>query len=210
MLTGCSSGSGSGTSATATATTTSTATSTAPSRPAASSSQQPSSSTSSAATKSSSTSSPPLSLSPAVEQSGRCTTSALRASIVGSSAAAGSNYYRIALRNSSSATCTLNGYPGVSLVAGSSGRQVGAAAARDTAQTPIGVRVSAGKSATFELRVAVAQNYPADRCQPVPTRGLRIYPPGNKRALYLPVPGVTGCAKASVNLLSVQAIGTAR
>ncbi|MEO8750181.1 MAG: DUF4232 domain-containing protein [Allobranchiibius sp.] len=149
-------------------------------------------------------------MSPAVEQSGRCTTSGLRASIVGSSAAAGSNYYRIALRNSSSATCTLNGYPGVSLVAGSSGRQVGAAAARDTAQTPIGVRVSAGKSATFELRVAVAQNYPADRCQPVPTRGLRIYPPGNKQALYLPVPGVTGCAKASVNLLSVQAIGTAR
>ncbi|CAN5155299.1 hypothetical protein BH09ACT6_BH09ACT6_10180 [soil metagenome] len=51
--------------------------------------------------------------------------------------------------------------------------------------------------------IANAQNYPAETCDPKPADGIRIYPPGNTGAIYLPGAAgqFTGCASESVDLL---------
>ncbi len=64
---------------------------------------------------------------------GRCDTGSLAGSIEsGSGGAAGSTYVHLALRNTGSSTCTLQGWPGVSFVGGGDGSQIGAAATRAT------------------------------------------------------------------------------
>lgn len=211
ILTACGSGSGSSgssrsaTSTTATATVTqspsapsSTSTSSTPSAPMSSS---PASSTGSVTSPSSGSSS-------SATAQGRCATGSLAASVRHVGAAAGSTYYTIALRNTGKSSCTLVGYPGVSLVRGANGTQVGAAAARQPGGSAGTVQVPAGGSTTFSVRVAEAGNYPAAQCRPTTTRGLRIYPPGNKDALFLARSGITGCANSASDLLTVGPVGS--
>ena len=83
---------------------------------------------------------------------------------------AGSIYQVIYFTNLSNAPCTLYGYPGVALAAGSSQvNQVGAAASRSTATAPTVVTLGAGQSANATLRIVEAGNYPTGTCQPTAT-----------------------------------------
>ena len=185
--------------------------STAPSSPstsAPSSSSSPSSSTtpaSSASSGASATGSRAGSSSPGGTT--QCTTRHLKVSLATSEGAAGSTYDTIRLTNTGSTACTLYGYPGVSLVGHGNGTQVGAAAVRDHSRSPRTVTVRAGRSTTFLVRITQAANYPRSQCAPTPADGLRIYPPGNTAALYLPLRSATGCAKDSVKLLTVRPVG---
>ena len=83
------------------------------------------------------------------------------------------------LRNIGPSACTLYGYPGISWVAGADGHQVGAAAVRHTL-------------ASAPLDFVAAAAIPRSQCKPVPVRGLRVYPPGGKAALFLPLPTPAG------------------
>jgi len=112
-----------------------------------------------------------------------CTTTHLEVALARTGAAAGSVYDTVRLTNTGTATCTLYGYPGVSLVGHGNGTQIGAAARRDHGFTPRTVTVRPGASTTFIVQVTQAANYPPSDCSPTPADGLRIYPPGNTAAL---------------------------
>jgi hypothetical protein len=137
----------------------------------------------------------------------RCTTAHLKASLATSQGAAGSSYDTVRLTNTGTARCSLNGYPGVSLVGHGNGTQIGAPARRDTSVRPQSVVVRAGGSTTFVVRLVQAANYPRTACSPIPADGFRIYPPGSTAALFLPLKNATGCAKTSVDLLTVRPVG---
>jgi hypothetical protein len=108
------------------------------------------------------------------------------------------------LRNVGSSACVLYGYPGVSWVAGADGHQVGAAAVRQADNTG-----SAEKTLTLAPRALVsapldivaAAAIPRSACKPVPVRGLRVYPPGERAAMFIPLPTGAGgygeCSRAT-------------
>lgn len=99
-------------------------------------------------------------------------------------------------------TCTLYGYPGISLAAGTPVTQVGAAASRSTTAAPKVVTLKPGQTANALLRITQAVNYPASTCQPKPATYLKIYPPDQTTPIYLSYAS-TGCASTSVNLLTI-------
>jgi len=134
-----------------------------------------------------------------------CATKFLAAKAGVAQGAAGSVYQVIEFTNISNSTCTLYGYPGVSLASGSPVTQVGAAASRSTATAAAVVTLAPGQTGNALLRITQALNYPSATCSPAPTTYLQIYPPDQFTPLYLAYK-TTGCAKTSVNLLSVGVI----
>jgi hypothetical protein len=71
------------------------------------------------------------------------------------------------------------------------------------------VLIRPGGSTTFVVRLVQAGNYPRSTCLPSAADGFRVYPPGSTAALYLPLKAATGCAEASVHLLTVRPVGRA-
>jgi len=105
------------------------------------------------------------------------------------------NHTGLQLRNIGSSACTLYGYPGVSWVAGADSHQVGAAAVRQA--DPAGsaektVTLAPGALASAPLDIVDAAVFSPSQCKPVPVRGLRVYPPGEKAALFLSLPTQAG------------------
>jgi hypothetical protein len=100
------------------------------------------------------------------------------------------NYTGLQLRNVGSSSCTLYGYPSVSWVAGPDSHQVGAAAVRDpdvSGSAEKAVTLAPGAIASAPLDIVDASVLPQSECKPVPVRGLRVYPPGEQAALFLPL-----------------------
>ncbi|ATE54015.1 MULTISPECIES: DUF4232 domain-containing protein [Actinosynnema] len=85
--------------------------------------------------------------------------------------------------NTGQAACTLQGAPGVSYVTGDSGEQVGEPATRDV-NGPL-VTLNPGETASAGVFLSSAPQKTPD-CQQVPVRGLRIYPPDNTAAAFVP------------------------
>ena len=138
----------------------------------------------------------------------RCTTAELTGSLGPAEGAAGSVYRTLLLTNTGGRACELTGFPGVSYVTGDGGQQVGPAAAM-SGERGGPVRLAAGASAGAELKLVNVANYDAAVCRPTPVRGLRVYPPGDTAALFVPAEG-TGCAGTPPgDQLSVQTL-TAR
>jgi hypothetical protein len=123
-----------------------------------------------------------------------CATPSLSGRLTGENGTAGSTYYVLLVTNTGAAECTLDGFPGVSWVTGSSGAQVGAAAARDPV-TPARVALGPGGTAGAVLQITEAGNY-GPICRLTPTDGLRVYPPGQTTALLI-VHSDEACANAS-------------
>jgi hypothetical protein len=124
-----------------------------------------------------------------------CTSADLQASLGGGAGAGMSqNHTGLQLRNTGSSACTLYGYPGVSWVRGASGLQTGAAAVRqaDPSGTETTVTLAPGALASAPLDIVDAAVIPPSECKPVAVRGLRIYPPGQKAALFLSMPTAAG------------------
>jgi hypothetical protein len=88
----------------------------------------------------------------------------------------------------------------VSFVAGSDGRQVGAAAQRMTGPAPQ-VLLSPGGAAVSTLAIVEAGNF-GPVCQITSIRGLRVYPPNQLLSLYVPHPD-QACANTRVTTLKV-------
>jgi Domain of unknown function (DUF4232) len=106
----------------------------------------------------------------------------------GAGAGMSQDHVGLQLRNTGSTTCTLYGYPGVSWVRGDQGLQTGAAAVRqpDPNGTEKVVTLAPGALASAPLDIVDAAVIPTAQCKPVAVRGLRIYPPGQTAALFLP------------------------
>jgi hypothetical protein len=126
-----------------------------------------------------------------------------------SDAAAGSVYRPLLITNTQAKPCTVQGFPGVSYVAGDDGHQVGEAAYR-TGTKGDPVELKPGQTAAAVIQFVNVRNYPDDICRPTPVRGLRIYLPQETASNFVPMPG-TGCANDDLpgNQLAVKTVHAA-
>jgi Domain of unknown function (DUF4232) len=133
-----------------------------------------------------------------------CATRDLQATAGASQGAAGSTYVALDFTNIGNVTCTLFGYPGVSLSGGQPVGRIGKAAAESSTSPRQLVTLAPGAVANALLRIVNAANYPPSKCGPVPTAFLQIYPPNQTTPIYLGYKA-TACSKP-VRLLTVGAV----
>jgi Protein of unknown function (DUF4232) len=140
---------------------------------------------------------------------GLCVSSGLRASLGQSLGAAGTSYVALVLSNQSRVTCTLDGYPGVSFIAGTDAHQIGAPALRDARFSAAPVTLAPGATVHATVGIANYANYEPQGCQPGRATGYRIFPPGSTGSLLVSAPQ-TVCSKPGVQnfLTTVVHTGT--
>jgi len=138
---------------------------------------------------------------------GSCTAANVRVSAEPSpgGGSAGHLLYTVRVTNTGTRQCTVQGYPGVSLVADGTGKQLGAAADRVPAETPL-MRLEPGKSAVSQVQVTQAANFGGD-CGITNAAGFRIYLPGETHAAFAPAT-VKACTSPTTKLLSVRPFNT--
>ena len=165
----------------------------------------PSSSSPAAAPSSSAPAASPSasSLPPAVV-SAACATSALKVSQGLGQGYAGGVYENIVFTNTSSASCTLYGYPGVSLVSGPPYAQIGLAAKRDTTAPVKLITLAPGAAANALLQIVDALNFPTATCAPAKATAIRVYPPNQTASVIIPSTS-EGCAQP-VQTLFISAV----
>jgi hypothetical protein len=134
-----------------------------------------------------------------------CATSALQVKLGSSDGYAGGVYVVIDFTNTSASSCTLFGYPGVSLVTGPPYKQIGLAAKRSTSTPKKLVTLAAGATAHAQLQIVDALNFPSATCGPAKATALKIYPPNQTEPVYLPNTS-NGCTKP----VQVMYIGAVR
>ncbi len=136
----------------------------------------------------------------------RAANTTVSAGVEEGSAGAGSYSVTVSVRNNGD-PCWLVGFPGVSMVTGDSGQQLGKPADR-TGKRGTGFDLGSGQTATTSVRVAQAGNY--DPCGETPARGLRIYLPGETHSQFAPLDTLVGCSDPSTpTLMHVKAFGQA-
>ena len=123
-----------------------------------------------------------------------CPTSSLQVKLGVGQGYAGGVYVVIDFTNTGASTCSLFGYPGVSLVKGPPYTQIGLAAKRSTTTPKKLVTLAPGATANALLQIVDALNYPKTTCDPVKATALKIYPPNQTEPVYLPTTS-TGCDK---------------
>lgn len=131
-----------------------------------------------------------------------CTTSDLKVKIGQSEGAAGSIYVTLDFTNASGSPCTMYGYPGVSLANGTT--EVSPGADRSTTNAASLVTLAAGATGNAVLQVGDAGNYPSGNCGPKPTDAIKIFPPSETTALYVPY-STSACTK-SVSQLRIGVV----
>jgi hypothetical protein len=142
--------------------------------------------------------------SPAAAGPAACPTSSLQVKHGVAQGYAGGVYEVIDFTNTSGSTCTLFGYPGVSLVSGPPYAQIGLAAKRSTSTPRKLVTLAPGATANALLQIVDALNYPTASCGPAKATALKIYPPNQTVPVYLPNTS-NGCTKA-VQIMYIGAV----
>jgi hypothetical protein len=97
-------------------------------------------------------------------------------------AAAGTYYQRVILTSHAAATCTVSGFPGVSLI-DAKGNQLGMPADRNGTPTPA-VTLHPGQAASATVGFPNAGNFDPGTCS-APSKSLKVYPPGQTDALTI-------------------------
>jgi hypothetical protein len=136
---------------------------------------------------------------------GPCQASALRVTLGASNAAAGTDYVPVLFTNTSQATCTLYGFPGVSFTGETYAVQVGPAATRNHASPESLVTLAPGAVASALLTIVDAQNYPPGPCGLTTASGILVYPPNLTKSVGIPYNGYT-CVHAKDHVLTVNAV----
>jgi hypothetical protein len=122
-----------------------------------------------------------------------CATSSLRVKQGVAQGYAGGVYEVIDFTNTSGSTCTLYGYPGVSLVSGPPYTQIGLSAKRVTTTLVKLITLAPGATGNALLQIVDALNFPSATCAPTKATALKVYPPNQTAAAYLPSTS-NGCA----------------
>lgn len=132
-----------------------------------------------------------------------CTPSQMRLRVEAAEGGGSAGHVAVQLvaTNTGSTECTTQGFPGVSLVAGGTGQQLGAAADRATGQSAPLMRLEPGKTAVATIQVAQAANFPS--CGETTASGFRVYLPGVTAAAYVPY-SLPACSNPAVHQLQVQ------
>jgi Protein of unknown function (DUF4232) len=138
---------------------------------------------------------------------GECTTADLKVTRGQSNGAAGTIYYNIDFTNTSSRSCFVQGYPGVSLVSAGdgSGSQIGADAKRQPGPAGHQIVLAPGQTANAALGIAEAGNFPAASCKPVTAHWLKVFPPDQTVAAYVAFTTQT-CASTSTPTMHIAPI----
>jgi hypothetical protein len=127
-----------------------------------------------------------------VADKGDCRAASLKLSIREGDGAAGTIYRQLVFTNIGTAPCIVQGFPGVSYVAGEDGHQVGPAAFRSGTKGEA-INLAPGASAVAPVGFTEVRNYDEAVCKPTAVRGLRVYPPQETASMFVPLEG-TGCA----------------
>ncbi|MFF1608617.1 DUF4232 domain-containing protein [Amycolatopsis sp. NPDC058278] len=137
---------------------------------------------------------------------GLCKSGDVKLSLGPGDSGAGSTFRPLLIRNSSAKPCTIQGFPGVSYVAGADGHQVGKDAFRDGTKGNA-VKLNPGQTAAADIQFVNVRNYDPGTCQPTPVKGLRIYLPQETASNFVPDDG-TGCASTKIpgNQLAVKTV----
>lgn len=117
------------------------------------------------------------------------------------------DHVAIILTNKSTAACTLQGWPGVSLVGDGNGTQLGAAAALDRTAPHPTLTLQPGGKAQAPLDYSDASVYPPSECGQKQADGLRVYPPGSTASLFI-AEKWQACTSSRHDLLTVGAFVT--
>ncbi len=128
-----------------------------------------------------------------------------------SNGAAGTIFYTLNFTNVG-AKCTLRGYPGVSAVA-QNGHRLGKAATRTTGTAVKTVTLAsangsgATKANTAHTVLGIIDTgvLSPGSCHETTASGLRVYPPNQSRAAFVPYP-FSACSVASASILRVRAV----
>ncbi|SEG82043.1 Protein of unknown function [Actinacidiphila yanglinensis] len=119
----------------------------------------------------------------------RCTVADLKMTLGRGDPGAGQVYYPLRFTNTSSHTCVLHGFPGVSLIQGD-GSTTGTPAGREGARGGA-VRLGPGRIAEADLHT-LNQGVRGGSCWRTPTL-LKAYPPGSKDAMTLAASRLVVC-----------------
>jgi hypothetical protein len=117
---------------------------------------------------------------------------------------AGSIYYKLEFTNQSGRACSLYGYPGVSAV-NLSGHRLGSAGGRSATSRPRVITLANGATATTNLQVTEAGNYPSSACHMTNAAGVRVYPPNQTASKVVPFP-FQACARSGPVILHVSPV----
>ncbi|SFA84842.1 Protein of unknown function [Amycolatopsis marina] len=137
---------------------------------------------------------------------GLCKSADLKLSLGRGDAATGTAHKPLQFTNTSDGPCVIQGFPGVSYVAGEDGHQVGPAAYRE-GEEGAPVTLKKGEMAHAPVGFVQVRNYEESVCEPQPIRGLRVYPPQETASMFIQFDG-TGCASKEIpgNQLVVRTI----
>jgi hypothetical protein len=137
---------------------------------------------------------------------GLCRSGDVKLSLGQGDSGAGSTYRPLLITNSSGKPCIIQGFPGVSYVAGADGHQVGKDAFRDGTKGNA-VKLNPGQAAAADIQFVNVRNFDPGTCQPTPVKGLRIYLPQETASNFVPDDG-TGCASTKIpgNQLAVKTV----
>jgi hypothetical protein len=112
----------------------------------------------------------------------------------------------VTLMNSSGAACTLQGWPGASVVGGGNGAQLGRAAGLDRSAPHPTVALAPKGAAHFTIRIVRPASVSNAECHPRVADGFRVIPPGETHSLFVDAPGYVACAADIPTLLTVTAL----
>jgi hypothetical protein len=132
-----------------------------------------------------------------------CSTSALKVSLGSANGTAGTTVYPLKFTNTGKLGCTLRGYPGVSAVT-SSGKQIGSPASQISSSYRT-VTLLAGKSASAQVGIVETGNFSSSQCAPVTATGLKVFPPGQGKAVTIKKSFST-CSSTTVISLTVRPV----
>lgn len=143
------------------------------------------------------------------KRDGLCTTPDLKIDTDNMQGAAGSTLLDIVFTNTGDEECSLEGYPGVSLVTDNNGTQLGASADREESGESEKVTLQPGDRATASVRITKVGALDPEECSPKAADGIRVYPPEETRSAYIELKGLEGCTGKD-KYMSVQPVRTAQ
>ncbi|WP_408925422.1 DUF4232 domain-containing protein [Corynebacterium sp. YSMAA1_1_F7] len=142
----------------------------------------------------------------AVDKGGMCATNDLEITTTGLQGAAGSTLVNVVFENTSSTPCSMRGFPGVSMVTNHNGTQLGKPAQREDGVPSKTVKLDPGASAIAGVKITKTGVLDPQECKSQKADGLRVYPPEQTKAAYVPMKNLEGCS-GDVEYLSVQPVG---
>lgn len=135
---------------------------------------------------------------------GPCPTRSLQVKLGAGQGTAGSAFTTIDFTNISNVTCTLYGYPGVSLQTAKPVHQIGKPAKENPATPRKLVTLQPQTTANALLQIVDAGNYPTGTCGPATAHYLQVYPPNQTTPAYIKFK-TQACSKP-VRLMTVNVV----